>query len=107
MDQEWLPQQRECRSTYETYLNGKSRLVQQCAPTYYDKSCEKACIEKQASTDGCGVVEGFNPGEMKGMGGIDVNCAPLQPSWVMGPFTHGGQESAGAQCTRILAHQKA
>jgi len=101
MDIEWLPQADACRETYAQYTSGKARHVARCAPTYYNASCEKACIEVQAQHAGCGVVEGDSPGAITGNGGIEGACAPPQPSWVMGPFTYDAKEATGEQCKRI------
>lgn len=107
MDAEWLPQQAECAKTHTAYINGKQTAVIECAPTFYDDSCEKACIELQASVTGCGVVEGGDPDDVAGLGGVEVTCAPPQPSWILGPFTYGAREPAGEQCKRIEARQSA
>jgi len=101
MDSEWLPQANACQETSSQYTNGKALHVSQCAPTYYNASCEMACLEVQARPAGCGVMEGDSPGSASGKGGIEGTCAPPQPSWVMGPFTYGAKEATGDQCKRI------
>jgi hypothetical protein len=101
LDSEWLPQADACQETYSHYTNGLNLHVSQCAPTYYNASCEKACIEVQAQHAGCGVLEGDRPGSVNSKGGIEGTCAPPQPSWVMGPFTYGAKEATDDQCKRI------
>jgi hypothetical protein len=105
MDAEWLPQSSECKKAYDDYSNGKQTAVARCAATFYDDSCEKACIELQASVTGCGVVEGGSPEDVAGLGGVEVTCEPPQPSWILGPFTYGAHEASGEQCKRIQSHQ--
>ncbi|CAE7677016.1 unnamed protein product [Symbiodinium sp. CCMP2456] len=108
MDAEWLPQSSACKTTYTDYSTGRSKAVRACAPTYYNASCERACIRLQASDAGCGVVEGSRavPPSASGTGGIQLTCSPPQPSWILGPYTYGAQEPAGAQCARIAESQK-
>lgn len=106
MDRKWLPQKSKCQTTYADYKNGKAKAVSKCAPTYYPASCEKVCVELQAE-DGCGIIEGTRPNDDTGGGGIEVTCAPPQPSWILGPFTYGSREQPGKQCERIQANQHA
>lgn len=103
MDAEWLPQSRGCMKTYDDYKNGKASAVIACAPRYYENSCERACVEVQEV--GCGVVEGSRQGDAAGLGGIQLQCAPPQPSWVLTPFTYGAQTNPAQQCENIQAHQ--
>ena len=108
MDEEWLPQSSACETAYNDYSTGMSKAVRACAPTYYNASCERACIRLQASDAGCGVVEGSRADapQPSGTGGIQITCSPPQPSWILGPYTYGAQEPAGEQCARIAESQK-
>ena len=76
-----------------------------CAPQFYQYSCERACTET-GSEAGSGVVEGSQPGDATGLGGIEVTCAPPQPSWILGPFNYGAHEDTSKQCERIQSHQQ-
>jgi len=68
MDAEWTPQAQHCQKMYQDYKNGLGMHIRSCAPTYYEKSCEKACVEAQGNY-GCGVMEGSVPGDITHLGG--------------------------------------
>lgn len=106
LDAEWGPQSSRCSSTEQQYRDGRAQAVVQCAPRFYEHSCERACLELQAQR-GCGVAEGSRPGDPSGAGGIEVECAPPQPSWIFAPNGYGQPEALDGQCRRILATQSA
>lgn len=114
MDQEWLPQKDGCMKTHNNYVNGRDEAIASSAPSYYDDSCEKACIESTAESSGCGVIEGDHADDpltpenedWNNNGGVEAHCQPPQPSWIMGPFTHGEKEPEGQQCGRIETYQR-
>ena len=107
MDDEWLPQKEGCYKADEEYQAKQKSFIPQCARSRYDDSCEKACIESQrAGRGGCGVVEGNKYGAAHVRGGMEVPCAPPQPSWIMGPARYAKREPMEAQCKRILSVQQ-
>merc|ERR1719171_1642451 len=103
MDREWIPQKDGCFQTMDLYLHGRAAHVQRCAPPYYDRSCEKACIEQQHVHAGCGVIEGSQPNDLPSLGGVAVTCSPPSASWLLGHV----KETKGDQCARITAWQPA
>jgi len=106
MAAEWLPQKNACNENAHAYETGRNLHVQDCAPRFYDQSCEKACIEKTAKEAGCGVIEGSKPEDGLASGGLEVSCRPPQPSWILSPYTYGAQPNETDQCERITANQK-
>jgi hypothetical protein len=107
MDAEWLPQKDECYQAKSDYEEGKRNHVQFCAPQKWPESCEKACVELQGDIAyGCAVVEGTKPQERLSSGGLEVNCRPPQPSWILTPHTYGAQTSMANQCTHIMNFQR-
>lgn len=110
MEAQWFPQQQHCQQVYNSVVSARNSNMMTCAPTFYDQSCEKACVEVQRSGEhGCGVVEGSQYGDAFERGGVEVTCSPPAPSWIMSPSNYGGsaQPNTGEQCGRINAEQSA
>jgi len=108
LEVEWLPQQQHCHQVYNTVASARNSNMMACAPQYYDRSCEKACVEIQHSGEhGCGVAEGSQYGDAFERGGIEVTCSPPAPSWIMSPSNYGGSTHPNSeeQCGRINAEQ--
>lgn len=106
-DQEanWLPQKSMCYSKYQEIEEVKKEHMRKCAPSYYDRSCEKVCIE--STQEGCGVVEGTRPISEFLHGGVRSTCKPPARSWINGPWTWESDiEHPSKQCQRILDHQR-
>jgi len=107
-ESEWFPQQQRCQQLYDSVSSARSSNMMTCAPSHYEHSCEKACVEIQRNGEhGCGVVEGSQYGDDFQRGGIAVTCRPPTPSWIMSPNNYGGsaQVDIGEQCGRISAEQ--
>jgi len=104
----WDPQAAACETTFTDYISQRNAYIQVEAPAFYDRSCEKACIEISATrSEGCGVMEGTAPNQPTGRGGIVNMCNPPQPSWVKGPWTYNAPEESGMdQCGRLFQAQK-
>jgi len=107
-ESEWFPQQQRCQQLYDSVFSARSSNMMTCAPSHYEHSCEKACVEIQRNGEhGCGVVEGSQYGDDFQRGGIAVTCAPPRPSWIKSPNNYGGsaEVNSGEQCGRINAEQ--
>lgn len=103
-ESEWFPQQQRCQQVYESVFSARSSNMMTCAPSHYEHSCEKACVEIQRNGEhGCGVVEGSQYGDDFQRGGIAVTCSPPRPSWIKSPSSR--QTHWSEQCGRINAEQ--
>lgn len=104
---EWLPQEEHCGEVVAEAAGARSRFMTVCPQRYYDRSCEKACIEIQRQGDhGCGVIEGSEDGDATGKGGVEVTCEPPAPSWIMSPYSGGNPRPNRTEiCHRINAEQ--
>lgn len=106
--QAWQAREAECTQLFQEYNDGKQRHLETCAPTFYDQSCEKACLDIQQSGEhGCGVIEGSEQGDAFNRGGVEAVCQPPAPSWVMRPWQAIEEASSDAteQCARITQAQ--
>lgn len=106
--QEWQAREAECSRLFSEYNDGKQRHLETCARTYYDQSCEKACLELQQNAEyGCGVVEGSEEGDAFNRGGVEAVCQPPAPSWVMRPWLaiEDASFDTTEQCARITQSQ--
>lgn len=108
MEAEWLPQSEHCGGVYEEYNNLLNEWMREKIPTFYDESCEKACLQSSLKDAGCGVMEGVMRGEIWQEGaagpnpGIDVVCSPPSASFVLTPTKYGATpETEFDMCKRI------
>ena len=106
LDAEWLPQKEQCHAAKQAYLAKQRSFIPKCAREMYDQSCEKACVESQHLSEGCGVVEGKAHRALHVRGGVEVSWAPPVASWIMGPFGYAEPETEAQQCERILQYQQ-
>jgi len=100
---EWSSRSEGCNVTFQKYRDGLKTHLASCAPSMYNASCERACLEQAAPRSGCAVVEGDAPGSPNGRGGIAVPCAPPKPSWIQ---SFGEGETSDGQCDRIQSWQR-
>jgi len=107
----WSSQKVACHETEQTYAAYRDPFMASCIPSYYPRSCERACVDAQVG-NGCGVMEGASSGSGtrassdKYLTGLTADCAPPQPSWVMAPVTYDASAQDIQQCARITASQK-
>lgn len=100
----WNATKASCLETYKDYRTGLAKYMGENVPNFYNRSCEKECIEK---TQGCGVLEGARRNDVTNTGGIDAVCRPPQASWVHKPFQYvKDRETELDQCNRIFKTQK-
>jgi len=107
-EEEWFPEKDRCLDCYHTYWETLKPWMVSHVPTFYDRSCEKACLESSLADAGCGVMEGVMRGEIwsrddDANGGIDVVCSPPYASFLMTPVKYGASaETELEMCTRIF-----
>jgi len=97
------PMREQCEAERIEYKKTLSAFVRKCALTLYDQSCERACVELQAASSGCGLVEGSAPGSDLGQGGVEATCEPPSGSWFSAATTEA--EAKGEMCKRIKTAQ--
>lgn len=108
-ESKWLPNEQRCRALYNQYKEEHHAWMRVEVPTFYNVSCEKACLESSLKDAGCGVMEGVMRGEIWTRGdadanaGLEVLCAPPSASFVMTPVKYGAKaETEQQMCTRIF-----
>lgn len=102
----WNPQKEQCYADYDEMARIRPQEMRRCIPSYYDRSCEKECVEIQKNRpggEGCGIIEGHLPQDPTSRGGIRSVCRPPVASWIKGPTTWAAdEEPAYRQCQRTF-----
>jgi len=80
-------------------------------PTYWDQSCEKACVTSSLKDAGCGVMEGVMPGDIYSVGQTSLNpglrtvCSPPFTSFVRSPVKYGASPRSETEICAELFNQ--
>jgi len=107
-----LTTERWCTNKYAEY-NAKLRAwmvdPDNGVPTYWDRSCEKACVTSSLKDAGCGVMEGVMPGDIYTVGNSDLNpglrtvCSPPFTSFVRTPVKYGAAPQSETEiCSELF-----
>jgi len=107
--EEWLPDRDRCYAVYDEYRDELHKWMRAHVPTFYNVSCEKACLESSLADAGCGVMEGVAHGEIwrkdntDANAGLELVCAPPFASFVKTPVKYGAvAETEIEMCQRIF-----
>jgi len=111
MDGIWTPMKEMCYSTYDEYKVQLDAWMIVDVPTFYDKSCEKACLETSLVDAGCGVMEGAFQGDIYKVGHSEMNpglrtvCSPPFASFIRSPVKYGAKpETETELCDRLYGN---